>query len=133
MDLPGRPDEESDMDGPSGSVSSIQSGRGRLPSTAATDAEDPYLTELGRFTDDNRDLLDRIQGTTFGPGRMYFSDVVACRDEGEAEELCAELVRRGEQYRGELIIIAIHGDHIHIVHDCPYSNRYVYINMSLLY
>lgn len=69
------------------------------------------------------DLLGTIQGTDWQPGRFYFSDVVACSDEGEATQVCSELVDRGRDYRGDLLLIAQHGDHVHAVHDCPYSNR----------
>jgi hypothetical protein len=49
--------------------------------------------------------------------------VLACGDNGEAAELCSELERRGEQYPGNFLLISLHGDHVHVVHDCPYSNR----------
>lgn len=116
--------EQDSMVGESGELGPFQGGGG--PGDIETNQinKESYSGELGQFELANADVLSTIYGTTFGAGRMYFSDVVACRDEGEAEELCAELVRRGEGYRGEFILIAIHGDHVHTIHDCAYSNRY---------
>lgn len=123
MATAGGSDEEGGMGGSFGGSGSIQSGRGRSGGTVDTVNEESRALQLGEFERDNGDVLGTISGTTFGAGRMYFSDVVAARDECEAEELCSELVRRGEFYRGEICIIAIHGDHVHVIHDCPYSNR----------
>lgn len=122
MDV-GESNQQSELGGEAGSAGSIQSGRGRDAAAVDTYNAESRAIELGQFEHDNGDILTTIAGTSFGAGRMYFSDVVAGRDECEAEELCAELIRRGEGYRGEILLIAIHGDHVHVIHDCPYSNR----------
>jgi Parvovirus non-structural protein NS1 len=67
-------------------------------------------------------ILRSIQRISFTSGRRYFTDVVAGRDLEHARSLCHSLLRRAAQYKGDFIIISLHDDHVHIVHDCPYSN-----------
>ncbi|KAL3267303.1 hypothetical protein HHI36_011434 [Cryptolaemus montrouzieri] len=72
-------------------------------------------------------MANRIVGSlrekTWENDRFYFVDVFACNDRGRAREVSSELVRRAELYPGEFILVSLHDDHVHVVHDCPYSNR----------
>lgn len=127
MEYLGRPFtlEENLLDGAGSSTCTIQEGLSGRSTPSFASPEEAYAAELGEFEHQWRDILGSIQDTTFGDGRFYFSDVVACADEAEADDVCTQLIDRGRDYRGNLLIISRHGDHVHAIHDCPYSNRYV--------
>ena len=75
-------------------------------------------------TDRPGSLVDRLYANGRHSTGTYISDVFQCGDAGVAKELCANFqqVLRGQYSRG-LYIISLHGNHVHIVHDCPYSDR----------
>lgn len=68
-------------------------------------------------------VLRRLARTVFGAGRYYYSDVLGCSDGIEAGRILELVRRRAAAHVGDLALVSIHDDHIHIVHDCPYSNR----------
>lgn len=57
----------------------------------------------------------------FSPTRRYLSDVVVIRDDGQRKRLVQWLTQCGPDYPGGLFIWVDEGDHIHTIHDCPYS------------
>lgn len=68
-------------------------------------------------------LLREISRTEFEASRTYISDIVACDSAEEANRLSRVIVAAGRFYRGNFLCISVHEDHIHIVHDCAYSNN----------
>ena len=55
---------------------------------------------------------------------VYYSDVIQCINEESASDLC-ERIRKFAQrsYRGRLCLISLHDCHVHLVHECSYSNK----------
>lgn len=50
------------------------------------------------------------------------SDVIAARDAEHAARLCRIILRQVREYRGDVLLVSLHGDHVHVVHTCNYSN-----------
>lgn len=69
-----------------------------------------------------RDIVSRIKRTPFGPFRRYLSDVLACDDSREANRIARQVIRTARDYPGNLCLISTHDDHVHVVHDCAYSD-----------
>lgn len=67
------------------------------------------------------ELISRIKRTTFKPFRRYLSDVIACEHRREANLLSRQIIGIARNYPGNLCVVSTHDDHIHVVHDCPYS------------
>lgn len=67
-------------------------------------------------------ILRAISRVNFAPGRRYFSDVIPGRDVQHALQLCYAILRRARSYKGNFLVISHHGDHVHVIHDCPYGN-----------
>lgn len=79
------------------------------------------LREHGAIIDD---YVGIIEGMSWTPTEVYYSDVVACRDADEAAGICESIVRLARLHsKNDVVYISLHDDHIHIVHSCPYSNR----------
>lgn len=57
----------------------------------------------------------------FTPTRRYLSDVVVIRDADHRRRLVQWLTQCGPDYPGGLFVWVDEGDHIHTIHDCPYS------------
>ena len=55
--------------------------------------------------------------------RRHLSDVLLVRTPEDGRRLRRWLDSCGSTYRGGLFIVADEGDHIHVVHDCPWSNN----------
>lgn len=92
----------------------------RSPSLEEHDAPDGEV--LDATTKFQSELVSRIKSTNFGPFRKYVSDVVASRSTGEANKFARRISEIGKNYPGNLLIVATHNEHVHVVHDCPYSN-----------
>lgn len=69
-----------------------------------------------------RDIVSRIKRTPFGPFRRYLSDVLACNDSREANRIARQVIRTARDYPGNLCLVSTHDDHVHVVHDCAYSD-----------
>lgn len=68
------------------------------------------------------ELVSRIKRAPFGPFRRYLSDVLACDNSGEANRIARQVIRTARDYPGNLCLVSTHDDHVHIVHDCPFSD-----------
>lgn len=68
------------------------------------------------------DILATIPQGKFSPKKKYISQVLSFRNSGHRKEVLRRLVERLPGYPGDLFIWTDEGDHIHFVHDCPYSN-----------
>lgn len=82
-------------------------------------ANDPLLESQQQL---KRDLISRVKRAPFGPFRRYLSDVLACNDPGDANRTARHVIRTARDYPGNLCIISTHDDHVHVVHDCPFSD-----------
>lgn len=67
------------------------------------------------------ELVSRIKGTAFKPFRRYLSDVLACDSSREANRISRLVIKHARNYPGNLCLVSTHDDHVHVVHDCPYS------------
>lgn len=65
----------------------------------------------------------RLAAEVRGDGKYYVSDVFACNDPERAEHMARQLARRAADFRRGFVGISIHNDHVHAIHDCPFSNR----------
>lgn len=68
-------------------------------------------------------FLQRINEENWKGRGVYYSDVFACESAQRASDLCREFNRRGNTYPRRLLIVVRHGNHVHTLHDCPYSNK----------
>ena len=84
--------------------------------------EDNQMLE-NEFSNLASGLLREIGRTEFEASRTYISDVIACDSSEEANRLSRIVVAAGRFYRGGFLCISVHEDHIHVVHDCAYSNN----------
>lgn len=83
------------------------------------------LTERGYVLNEHRGLFEALLNVPWDANRRYYSDVLVCGRGGDAIRLSELVNERGRYYKGKLFWISIHDDHIHVIHDCPYSNGYV--------
>lgn len=98
---------------------------GGMPVGSATESgfrEDlSYLdSQLQRMVDR---VVDSLEKESFAFCGRYISDVFACNSNQRAHELAGQLVKRLESFRRGIAIVSVHGDHVHTVHDCPWSNQ----------
>lgn len=70
---------------------------------------------VGRYV---RAILD--QG--FSPTRKYASDVYIYRDDEQRTRMLRRLNEHAVGYPGRLLLWTNEGDHLHVVHDCAFSN-----------
>lgn len=71
---------------------------------------------VGRFIR----ALDR---KSFGSTRRYVSEVIPCRSNEQHDRIIRRLREAALGYPGRFLIFVSEGDHIHIVHDCAFSNH----------
>lgn len=76
-------------------------------------------TERRLFTDSISKLYKACQ-TSDG---VYFSDVIQCGSEDSASRYCEKLHESFRDWDRSFYFITCHGTHIHVIHDCPYSNQ----------
>lgn len=76
---------------------------------------DAELQEVvGRYT-------RAVARQNFQTTRRYLSEVILVRDVGQRRRLIQWFTKCGPDYPGRLFIWVDEGDHIHVIHDCPYS------------
>ncbi len=102
--------------------------RPRSPSPGGSRDIDQFFDEDNKMLEDEfsrlaSGLLREICRTEFEASRTYLSDIIACDSAEEANRLGRIVVASGRFYRGGFLCISVHEDHIHIVHDCAYSNN----------
>ena len=68
-------------------------------------------------------FVSRLEKKDWENGGYYVSDVYACESVERAKGLAAKLAERARDFGRGFIGIFEHGDHVHSIHDCPYSNR----------
>lgn len=82
-----------------------------------------HYTELENIADD---LVGRyvraVMRESFSNTRRYMSLVIPYRDDQHRERMVQRLADTAIGYPGRILLYVDEGDHIHIVHDCPYSN-----------
>lgn len=67
------------------------------------------------------EILSRIKRAPFKPLRCYLSDVLACTNSGEADRIARRVISFARNYPGNLCLVSVHDDHVHVIHDCPYA------------
>lgn len=102
--------------------------RPRSPSPGGSKDIDQFFDEDNQMLENEfsnlaSGLLREIGRTEFEASRTYISDIIACDNAEEANRLSRVVVAAGRFYRGGFLCISVHEDHIHIVHDCAYSNN----------
>lgn len=68
-------------------------------------------------------FVDRLEAKNWESSGFYLSDVYACESEERARQLAKELGTRGFAFPGKMLAISLHGNHVHSIHSCKYSNR----------
>jgi hypothetical protein len=53
----------------------------------------------------------------------YLSDIIQCSDDESAFTYADKLKSKFGNFRRSFFIISVHGSHIHVLHDCPYSDK----------
>ena len=76
--------------------------------------DDELQEVVGRYT-------RAIARQSFQTTRRYLSEVVLIRDVGQRRRLIEWFTKCGPDYPGGLFIWVDEGDHIHTIHDCPFS------------
>lgn len=67
-------------------------------------------------------VVRQITRETFQSTRRYFSEVVVYRNAEQHKNLLHRLSENAIRYPGKFLLWTDEGDHLHVVHDCPYSN-----------
>ncbi len=96
-------------------------GTVRLRHVAKTNREvfETLVKELGEM---GGHIFGRLHGTYKNSAKRYVSDVVVTPNVESAEGLYRVLHEYGPVHRGRLFFFVFEGNHVHVVHDCPYSN-----------
>lgn len=66
--------------------------------------------------------IREIKRQSFIPTKKYHSEVYMYRDAQHRTRMLDRLDGCAPQYPGRLLLWTDEGDHLHVVHDCPYSN-----------
>lgn len=85
------------------------------------DNVDADVEVLGPTEQLTSEIVSRIKRAPFKPLRRYLSDVLACGDYGEACRIARRVISFARNYPGNLCLVSVHDDHVHVVHDCPYA------------
>ncbi len=93
----------------------------RLRHVAKVDRQifETLVSELGKM---GGDLFRGLYGAYQGSPKRYVSDVVVTADMESAQGLHRILHEYGPLHRGRFFFYLSEGNHVHVVHDCPYSN-----------
>ena len=67
-------------------------------------------------------VVRRLAENKWADSSYYLSDVYACKSADEATRLGKELDDRAGTFKRDLLIISVHGDHVHSAHNCAFSN-----------
>ncbi|GFS56835.1 initiator protein NS1, partial [Trichonephila inaurata madagascariensis] len=70
-----------------------------------------------------REPLGLLLGTPFSPTRRYVSDVLILGDRKERRSILQWIKGNGIDYPGNLYGYVEEETHVHVIHDCAYSNR----------
>lgn len=117
------------MGGPSGSFSESSGGVAEDVGhdTAGIYVQDETPTTDPALVEKLQSMVDRfvskLEKENWENGGYYVSDVYACESVPRAEGLAKKLADRAGDFRRGLIGIAIHGNHVHTIHNCAYSNK----------
>lgn len=76
-----------------------------------------------QFTSVVRGFFGGSAFQTRGTSRYFVSDVIVGRHNEEHNQLLEFICQKVRQHPSEFALISNHGDHIHFLHDCAYSNR----------
>lgn len=68
-------------------------------------------------------FFDQIVQTFKNSTKRYISDVIAINSTTEADPCYPTLSSYGSSYSGNLFIIVLKHDDVHVVHDCSHSKR----------
>lgn len=107
---------------PSGSMdeaSSRISDAADLQDQAST-LDKPLEQELSELVDR---FVSRLEKENWENSGYYISDVYACESPQRAAGVAKRLAERASDFRRGFICISVHGDHVHSIHSCPYSNQ----------
>lgn len=94
-------------------------------------ASDSVSNSVSAINEDLVDQYNRMENQLFtrssissgGTSRYYLSDVIVPRSREEHQKILQGLYQRIQSHTGEFGILTDHADHIHLLHDCAYSNR----------
>lgn len=99
------------------------------PSTSNIDRGDNYTDEqIDAIVEKERQemvskIVRRFNHLPSEGSRYYISDVIPTNNTIEHHQLLGLLKLRAGEYRGAFFLVSSHGDHIHVIHDCAFSNR----------
>lgn len=68
-------------------------------------------------------FVSKLEKAPREDGGYYVSHVYGCGTEERANSLAQELALRARSFGRSFIGIIVHGDHVHSIHDCAYSNK----------
>lgn len=72
---------------------------------------------------DNSEIVTRILGELRCSTGTYLSDVVKCRDNDEASRFAKAVSEGAKLFKRGIVLISKDKDHVHVIHDCAYSNK----------
>lgn len=123
-DLPGSPaDQQCSMVAiTSRKRHSTHGGRGSMARLAENSQEDfQYMAE--ELQKMGGEFFNYVNGQDIKPSCAYISDVIILRDI-QLRDQCMDVLREyGRSRRNGLFGISEEGNHIHVIHDCSYTNR----------
>lgn len=97
-------------------------GRGTMASLAKESQENfQYMAE--ELEKMGGEFFGYVTGQDIKPSSAYISDVIILRDI-QLRDQCLDILREyGRSRRNGLFGFSEEGDHIHVIHDCSYTNR----------
>lgn len=97
-------------------------GRGTMASLAKESQENfQYMAE--ELEKMGSEFFGYVTGQDIKPSSAYISDVIILRDI-QLRDQCLDILREyGRSRRNGLFGFSEEGDHIHVIHDCSYTNR----------
>lgn len=117
----------SDMGGPSGeNIGKITPERGFTGHFPVRKIKDLFPEQFKILEDKLQKVVGhyirRIEEQDFGKTKRYISDVILLQGQEHRDRCIRHLRQESGSYMGKLFIWVVETDHLHIVHDCPWSN-----------
>lgn len=95
-----------------------------VPSTSATTNENQNIHQPQQNDDRNYQKANRAFNILKHSTGYYISDVISCRSITECRGFIKKLQEQSRlSYKRGLLLFSIHNLHVHVVHDCSFSNK----------
>lgn len=98
-------------------------GRGGTMASLAQKSQEDFQYLAEELEKMGSDYFRYVNGQDIKPSSAYISDVIILRDLQYRDQCMEILCEYGRSRRNGLFGISEEGNHIHVIHDCSYTNR----------